>query len=270
MDKLSIKNLQIYAFHGVYEEEKQKGQNFYVSVDLYFNTLQAGKYGELSQSVNYAQLSQDIKKFMLENRYDLIESVAHYLSIYILGYHKSIKKINLTISKPEAPIGIPVENLSVTIKRGWTKAYVAYGSNIGDKQAYIKMAGDKIKENPMIRNYRQSDTIITKPYGGVEQEDFYNGCVEMETILQPEELLAFLNKVEQDAGRTRDIHWGPRTLDLDIILYGNEIIQSENLIIPHYDMQNRLFVLEPLCQLNPHLIHPVYHTYIMDLLKKIK
>lgn len=91
-----------------------------------------------------------------------------------------------------------------------------------------------------------SELLVTKPYGGVEQEDFLNGCLELETLLTPQELLEELHRIEQEAGRERKIHWGPRTLDLDILFYDKELIETEDLIIPHVDLENRYFVLKPL------------------------
>ena len=88
-------------------------------------------------------------------------------------------------------------------------------------------------------------------------------------MFSPEELLHFLQKIELDLHRTREIHWGPRTIDLDIELFDNLIINEPDLIIPHHEMHKRSFVLQPLCELNPYLIHPVYGEYLIDLLSKI-
>lgn len=110
---------------------------------------------------------------------------------------------------------------------------------------------------------------MTEPYGGVEQDDFLNGAIEAETFLSPDALLHKLHAIEQEAGRERKIHWGPRTLDLDILLYDHEIIDTEKLTIPHIDMQNRQFVLEPLSQLAPAYMHPVLHKTISQLLAEM-
>lgn len=256
MDKIIIDNLKIFCNHGVYEEEKQNGQNFYVSAALYIDTYPAGITDDLDKSVNYAELCHSITDFMKNNRYNLIEAAAENLAAYILKYSPLIRGLDLKISKPEAPIGLPFENVSVAIHRKWHRAYIAVGSNMGDSYSIIESAFNKIESNPSTRLVKKSSLIVTKPYGGVEQPDFINGAAEIETYLEPDKLLEYLNLLEKEAGRTRRIHWGPRTLDLDIILYDNEIINSERLTIPHIDMANRSFVLEPLCEIAPYAYNP--------------
>ncbi len=270
MDKISIKNLRVYCHHGVYEAEKQLGQNFYISAELSVDTYPAGISDNICQSVNYAQLCHGIYDYMTGNNYNLIEAVAHNLAVYILNYSPLIRAVDLTVSKPEAPVGLPFENISVSISRGWHTAYIAYGSNIGDSSAYINTAIEKLKNNPAIRLIAQSATIITKPYGGVEQDDFLNGCVKVETYLSPLQLLDELHSIENDAGRVRNIHWGPRTLDLDILLYDEMIIHTDTLIIPHIDMSNRTFVLEPLCEIAPYAYNPLLKKTAAQMLEELK
>lgn len=252
MDKIKIDNLRIFCNHGVYEEEKRNGQNFYVSAMLHIDTYPAGISDRLDKSVNYALLCREITDFMQKNRYNLIEAVANNLAAHILAYSELIRGIDLKISKPEAPIGLPFENISVEIHREWHTAYIAVGSNMGDSRAIITEATDKLASNQAIRIIKKSSLIVTKPYGVVEQPDFLNGAVKLETYLEPEDLLDYLNLLEKEAGRTREIHWGPRTLDLDILLYDELIINSEKLTIPHIDMANRSFVLQPLCEIAPY------------------
>ena len=110
-----------------------------------------------------------------------------------------------------------------------------------------------------------SDFIITKPYGNVEQDNFLNGAIKIQTLYSPKMLLEFLQKLELDAKRVRTVHWGPRTLDLDIIFYDDMIIDEETLTIPHPDMANRDFVLTPLNQIAPHHMHPVFKKSIGEL-----
>jgi dihydroneopterin aldolase/2-amino-4-hydroxy-6-hydroxymethyldihydropteridine diphosphokinase len=107
--------------------------------------------------------------------------------------------------------------------------------------------------------------ITTKPYGPVEQEDFLNGCLVLETMLNQEELLELLHRIEAEAGRKRLIVWGPRTLDLDIVFFDKLVYESEDLIIPHVDMQNRLFVLQPLAELCPNYRHPILGKTVTQL-----
>ena len=121
----------------------------------------------------------------------------------------------------------------------------------------------------MERNIRVSDYIETAPYGGVEQDDFLNGVLEAETLYSPEELLARLQEEEQIAERKREVHWGPRTLDLDILFYEDLVLTKKELSVPHPDMKNRQFVLEPLSQLAPFFVHPVYRKTVAELLAEL-
>ncbi|MDE7403791.1 MAG: 2-amino-4-hydroxy-6-hydroxymethyldihydropteridine diphosphokinase, partial [Lachnospiraceae bacterium] len=99
--------------------------------------------------------------------------------------------------------------------------------------------------------------IATAPYGGVEQDDFLNAAIELKTLLTPYELLSFLHELEAKAGRERKVHWGPRTLDLDILFYQDFLSNDPVLTVPHPDMENRQFVLEPLNELCPWYFNPV-------------
>ena len=114
-----------------------------------------------------------------------------------------------------------------------------------------------------------SKYLVTEPYGGVEQDEFLNGVLRLRTLLTPEELLDRLHELEAEANRERLIHWGPRTLDLDILFYDNEIIDTPDLHIPHIDMQNRDFVLKPMDEIAPHYRHPVLNKTIHQLLDEL-
>ncbi len=257
MDKIKIKNLHIYAYHGVHDEEKEKGQNFYINAVIYLDAYVAGQTDALEDTVSYSDVCKLFNKAFVENKFDLIETAAEYLAKQALISFSAIRKIEVEVSKPEAPIGLPVENVSVDITRGWSVAYLSIGSNIGDKKGYIDKAIALLSRTEEIRVLTVSDMIITKPYGGVEQDDFLNGAIKIETLLPPKALLDRIHEIEAECGRERLIHWGPRTLDIDILLYENEIIFSKDLIIPHPDMENRGFVLEPLNQIAPNTVHPV-------------
>ncbi len=121
-------------------------------------------------------------------------------------------------------------------------AYVAFGSNIGEKENYIKRALEKIEERD-IKIIKVSPIYETEPYGVLDQDNFLNGVVRIETNLTPEDLIKELLLIEKQLDRVRERRWGPRTIDLDIIFYDDLIINKNNLIIPHKDMENREFVL---------------------------
>ncbi|RUT57576.1 2-amino-4-hydroxy-6-hydroxymethyldihydropteridine diphosphokinase [Clostridium botulinum] len=135
-------------------------------------------------------------------------------------------------------------------------AYVAFGSNIGEKENYIKRALEKIEERGM-KIIKVSSIYETEPYGVLDQDSFLNGVVKIETNLTPEDLIGELLHIEKQLDRVRERRWGPRTIDLDIIFYDDLIINEKDLVIPHKDMENREFVLKPLCDIDENFIHPV-------------
>lgn len=146
--------------------------------------------------------------------------------------------------------------------------FIAIGTNLGDKEENIRQSIKKMAQNN-IHIIKKSTVYKTMPYGYKNQPVFLNCVVQAETMLSPEELLYVLLSIEKQMGRKRKIHWGPRIIDLDIIFYDNLIINSSNLKIPHPDMQNREFVLKPLCDIAPNFVHPVLHKTVKELLKEL-
>ncbi|MCY7619764.1 MULTISPECIES: 2-amino-4-hydroxy-6-hydroxymethyldihydropteridine diphosphokinase [Bacillus] len=132
-------------------------------------------------------------------------------------------------------------------------AYIALGSNIGKKETYLKEAVKKLHEHPEVQVELISSIYETTPVGYENQDDFLNMAVKISTSLRPNELLALTQKIEQELGRTREVRWGPRTADLDILLYNRENIETEQLVVPHPRMYERLFVLVPMSEICPEI-----------------
>lgn len=270
MDEIRIDNLEVYAYHGVYPEENEKGQKFYVNLIVYTDTHAAGLMDQLELSTNYGEVCHFITRWMQEHTCKLIETVAEKLALEILLKFNLTKSVSLEIRKPYAPIGLPFESVSVRIERGWHEVYLAVGSNMGDKEAYIRRGIEALNRHPQIIVEKISELLETEPYGGVEQDVFLNGALKMRTLLSPGELLSVLHSIEAEANRERLVHWGPRTLDLDIIFYDKLVYEDDDLIIPHVDMQNRYFVLKPLSELTPNYRHPVLKRTVSELLAAVK
>lgn len=270
MDKIKIQNLQVFANHGVYLEENVLGQKFVVSAVLYTDTRKAGQTDELTCSTNYGEVSHFIKKFVEGHTFKLIESVAEQLAQEILLAFPLVQNLDLEIGKPWAPIGLPLDTVAVQITRGWHTAYVALGSNMGDKKAYLDMAVEELSKRKGCQVEKVADYLVTAPYGGVEQDDFLNSALKLRTLLTPDELLDVLHEIEQQANRVRLIHWGPRTLDLDILLYDDLVYDTETLQIPHVEMHKRDFVLIPMAQIAPYQRHPLSKKTMKELLEELQ
>lgn len=255
MDKITIKGLKVFAHHGVLDSEKEEGQEFFVDVELFADLCKPAYTDYISNSTNYALVCETVNDFLKNNTYSLIEKAAYELSKEILVKYHHVKAVNITLHKPNAPIDLPFEDVSVDITNKWNQVYLSVGSNMGDRKDYIRSALCKLEENKYIDSVVVSEMIETEPYGYVNQDRFMNAAIGLKTVLNPFELLSVLNGIEADLERVRDIHWGPRTLDLDIIFYEHALINDEKLMIPHVDMQNRKFVLEPLMELCPDFIN---------------
>lgn len=270
MEQILVQGLQVFGYHGVYEQEKEEGQTFLVNCVMDTSFASAIHSDDVGETVDYGTVCLFIKKYFEEKAYDLLEKVADELATSIMYAFPGIEKIQIQITKPNAPIPMEFKSVGVRVEKKWHKVALAIGSNMGDKEKYLTDAMETLIANPDIRNVIVSDYIETEPYGYVEQDKFLNGAVTLETLLSAEDLLIFLHEIEAKAERKREIHWGPRTLDLDILLYDDVCMHTKELTIPHIDMCNRMFVLEPLMQIAPGLVHPVRRRTIYDLYHILK
>ncbi len=148
--------------------------------------------------------------------------------------------------------------------------YVGLGSNLGNRKKYLVSAIARIDSCREICVVSKSSFYETKPIGGPSQPDYVNCVIELDTEIEPQSLLQEFKRIELELGRKSGVRWGPRVIDIDILLYGNKSINDSNLKIPHKSMHERIFVLEPLCEISPDFKHPVLGKTIIDLLKELK
>jgi 2-amino-4-hydroxy-6-hydroxymethyldihydropteridine diphosphokinase len=148
-----------------------------------------------------------------------------------------------------------------------TEAYIGLGSNLGDRELNLLRAVAEIGKLPRSRVTGLSPFYETSPVGVTDQPAFFNAVLSLSTALTPHDLLSGLQRIENEVfKRTREVRWGPRTIDLDLLLYGSEVIEGEELTIPHPRLAERRFVLQPLCMLAPDLKHPVLGSSMIELL----
>ena len=269
-DFIKVTNLKIFAYHGVLAEEKKNGQDFFLNAKVYVNMRQAGLTDKLEETINYDQVCIFLAEVFAEKQFDTIEAAAEYTVQEIMVNFSTIEAMELEVRKPHAPLTYVPEDISVTIYREWHTVYLSFGSNMGNPTGHINEAITMLKDPYAIRNVKLSELFVTKPYGPVEQNDFVNGCLEMETYMDPEELVNYIHYIEDYFERDRSIHWGPRPIDLDIVFFDDYVYNSKTLTIPHADMENRMFVLEPLSQLCPGRRHPVWGKTVAQMKKELE
>ncbi|MBR5348140.1 MAG: 2-amino-4-hydroxy-6-hydroxymethyldihydropteridine diphosphokinase [Lachnospiraceae bacterium] len=269
VDQIFINEVPFYANHGVFAEEKSLGQTFLLSLVLYVPMERAAAKDDLKKTIHYGEATQKAVAFLQTNTYGLLETAAHRLAIYLLDEFPLLKGVTVKLAKPGAPVRFSFQSLGVCVTRSRHIAYLSLGSNLGDRKAMLDAGLDRLKQNPEIRVKKVSEYINTPAWGYTEQPDFLNAAVEISTTLSPEMLLAACQDAEQSQNRTRQIHWGPRTLDVDILLYDDEVISTPELVIPHPRMTERAFVLQPMTMIAPGACHPVLHLNMEQLFERL-
>ena len=149
-------------------------------------------------------------------------------------------------------------------------AYIGFGSNIGDRLAHIQNAIHTLSQTEGITLKEISSIYKTDPVGYEAQAQFLNGVAAIQTSLSPLSLLHTLKDIETAIGRQHRIRWGPREIDLDILIYGDLCLRTEKLILPHSEMHLRSFVLVPLAEIAPNLVHPVFQETIQTILNRLE
>ncbi|EKF48902.1 2-amino-4-hydroxy-6-hydroxymethyldihydropteridine pyrophosphokinase [Thermosipho africanus H17ap60334] len=160
-------------------------------------------------------------------------------------------------------------NSMVVLEKIKGKIFLGLGSNIGNREENLKKALEYI-ENFGINILRVSSIYITKPYGYLEQDDFFNIAVEVDTDLSPFELLNTIMEIERIMKRKREIKWGPRNIDIDILFYGNLVVENENLKIPHYDFKNRDFFIAPMYEIAKDFVDPIFDMSMNEYYSKLE
>jgi 2-amino-4-hydroxy-6-hydroxymethyldihydropteridine diphosphokinase len=148
--------------------------------------------------------------------------------------------------------------------------FIGVGSNVADPVSNCLESIDRIASFASSKIAQRSSLYRTEPVGVADQGWFVNCVVEIQTPHRASTLLRILQEIENAMGRVRNERWGPRTIDLDILLYGQSIIQEDDLTVPHPELHNRRFVLVPMCEIAPYVIHPSYGISMMGLLNRLE
>lgn len=264
-----IDGYELTGCHGVNPEEKVEPQRFVFSAQLDFDLTEAAETDDVDKTVSYAAVCKVIKAFFGESCRDLVETLALGAARRIMLAFPRLVRAAVTVAKPDAPMKGKFDSVGVTAEVKRSVAYVGMGSSLGDRHAYLDKAKELIREDPLVLSVRESARTETAPYGGAAKNAFINSALRVETLHTPEGLLGLLMRVERECGRTREVHWGDRTLDLDLLLFGDEVRSEGDLILPHPEMTRREFVLAPLADIAPHAVHPLSGKRVSELLSEL-
>lgn len=250
-DRIVLQGVTARGHHGVLESEKRDGQTFLVDVTLRLDLEPAGRTDALGATVNYAEVAADIVARITGPSFDLIERLAEVIADDVLR-HDLVHTVEVVVHKPEAPVGHPFTDVQVHLTRAnAAHVVIALGTNLGDRGHTLTDALAALTALPGLTVTGVSDIVATDPVGGPDQPEYLNAVVVGRSLLHPTDLLAELHRIEADHGRTRDVRWGPRTLDLDLVQYGRpgghrEVTSDDaRLTLPHPRAAERAFVLVP-------------------------
>lgn len=264
MDIIKIRGLEVCACHGVHDSEKVEKQPFIFDAELEVDFFSAAKTDDLNKTVSYSEVCNLLVKIATEKVFSLIEKLAYECAFEILDTFP-VHSVKLTVWKPNAPIKHKFGSVGVTVCCSRERVLLSLGSNLGDKKAYLDFAIKSLAATRGIEVKKVSSYIETPPYGGVAENSFLNCAAEIETYLSPRALLEEIHRIESEGGRVRTVRWGDRTLDIDIVFYGDKIICDDELIIPHADYKNRPFVIEPLKEIAPNFVCPLISKKLCEL-----
>lgn len=188
---------------------------------------------------------------------------------------KAAKKLSKQVIKKPLKAAKPSKiakamKKELKIKKGPHIAYIGLGSNVGDREEYIEQGIFLLSKTPGIKVIKKSSNYETDAEGPGDQQSYLNAAVEIQTTMDPYKLLSVIQETENALGREREVEWGPRTIDLDILLYDDDIISDDKLQIPHALLHERVFVLKPLSEIAAHAIHPALERTIESLFDERK
>lgn len=254
-DVVAITGIRARGLHGVLDFERRDGQDFVVDVSIEADLEPAGASDDLADTVNYAEIAADVVAIIEGPPVNLIETLADQIATAVLR-RPAVRSVDVVVHKPEAPVGVPFTDVSVTVRRlRRTKVVIALGSNLGDSVATLQWA--VLTLHGLLDLVAVSPVYQTTAVGGPAQDDYLNAVVIGWTDLPPRGLLSELHAIESEAGRTREVRWGPRTLDLDLIQYGDPAFDTDVssdrpfLVLPHPRAHERGFVLAPWADADP-------------------
>jgi dihydroneopterin aldolase/2-amino-4-hydroxy-6-hydroxymethyldihydropteridine diphosphokinase len=255
MNSIIIKNLDVTCPPGMVPATTDSGGRCRLTAEFY---LQPELQGEQSAApMDFAPLCREIRDGFCQMRAQSIEACLEELTHRILLAYARVDHVSLTLKLCEGLAGISLDYAGVRVERGWHRAFLGVGSNLGDRHENIQAAAELINQSGLSRVESISKIYETEPQGYLDQGRFLNCAFEIKTLLSPTDLIRLLLDIEERLKRERKIHLGPRTIDLDLLFYDDLISDHETAVIPHPRLHQRRFVLTPLCDIAPYVLHPI-------------
>ncbi len=277
-----IKDLEIYALHGVNTFEQEMGQIFVLDIIMKTpepvrslsdssSEFHLGLEDSIDNTVNYSYVCRHVTKWMKDHTCQLIETVADSLCVEILEHFKAVEYVSVELKKPHAPIkGSHFDYVSVKKEMAWHDVYLSLGSNSSDQEQKMDKALDMIRNMPGIRIAAVSTTRSYPAVGSGYDGIFLNNAIHVRTYLSPDTLHAACRSIEAALGRCRETESGTRPIDIDILLYDDLISFGGDYVLPYPELDSRTYVLEPMSEIAPNLRHPLLHKTMTELLKTIQ
>jgi dihydroneopterin aldolase/2-amino-4-hydroxy-6-hydroxymethyldihydropteridine diphosphokinase len=262
--KIIIKDLVLYGYHGVREQEKKDGQDFVFNISIYINETGLKDNDSLEDTLSYSDVIRKVKNINENQRFELLETLSRTVADKIINMSDIVEKVDVRVEKPQPPIDEKLGSVGVEYSYsrigGYTgeedkvTVYISLGSNMGDRKSNIKRALESLERDPGIEVLKTSSFYETGPMYVEDQEDFYNMVAALKVGLDPFSLLGLIKGIEHDMGRKAgEKRYGPRPIDIDILYFGDKEIKSDILEIPHPLLGERKFVLVPLGEIAPEI-----------------
>jgi dihydroneopterin aldolase/2-amino-4-hydroxy-6-hydroxymethyldihydropteridine diphosphokinase len=256
-DRIRLSGIGGIGYHGVFPEERRDGQRFIVDVVVEFDLRRPGRSDELGDTVDYGDVAKGVLARIEGEPHDLIERLAEVVAADVLA-RPGVQAVDVVVHKPHAPVGVGLDDIAVEIRRErGTPVVIGLGSNLGDRMRLLTDAVEALADLPRFTLTGVSPLVESDPIGGPDQPHYYNGVVLGGYAGSPAALLRALHAIEHTLGRTREVRWGARTLDLDLVQFGQPGSDRERLsddpalLLPHPGAIERAFVLLPWSRLDP-------------------
>lgn len=263
LDEIRLVGLCAHGRHGVYDDERARGQEFLADVVLHLDTRAAGD--DIARTVHYGEVAEDVVAVLAGWPADLLETVATRIAAAVLA-RPAVEAVDVTVHKPHAPITVPFTDVELRIHREraelpalTSEVVLALGANLGDPVATVREATAALRRHPEVDVVGVSPLARTSPVlapGQAPQPDYVNAVVVARTALPAEAVLALAHDLETAHGRERTERWGARTLDVDVIAYGDRVSDDPALTLPHPRAHERGFVLLPWAAVAPGAVLP--------------